>query len=114
MRKLNVLFVMVASFGFATQAIAGPVVREATGANAAAIQAAVDQFRNDLGNPNNGNAAGSQAGGRREINWDGGGAAANATQVLVLIVFVSLATSCRGVLWAHAPSGRTHRWAACP
>jgi len=26
-----------------------------------------------LGNPNNGNAAGPLAGGRREINWDGGG-----------------------------------------
>jgi hypothetical protein len=79
-RTLNVLFVVVASLGLTTQAAAGPVIREATGANAAAIQAAVDQFRSDLGNPNNGNAAGSQAGGRREINWDGGGAAANATQ----------------------------------
>lgn len=79
-RKLNVLFFIAVSVGVTTQAAAGPVVREATGANAAAIQAAVDQFRTDLGNPNNGNAAGSQAGGRREINWDGGGAAANATQ----------------------------------
>jgi hypothetical protein len=60
-------------------AFAGPVVREATGPNAAAIQVAVDTFRNDIGNPNNGNAAGSQAGGRREINWDGGGAAATPT-----------------------------------
>jgi len=54
------------------------VVREAAGPNAAAIQAAVDQFRNDLG-PNNGLIAGSQAGGRREINWDGGGPAAPPT-----------------------------------
>ena len=58
---------------------AGPVVREAAGANAAAIQAAVDAFRADLGGGNNGNAAGSQGGGRREINWDGGGAAATVT-----------------------------------
>jgi hypothetical protein len=79
-RKLNVLFVFTASFVWATQAAAGPVVRQATGTNAAAIQLAVDLFRADLGNPNNGNAAGSQAGGRREINWDGGGAAASATQ----------------------------------
>lgn len=57
--------------------MAGPVVREAAGANAAAIQAAVDQFRADLGGPNNGNAAGTQPGGRREINWDGGGATAS-------------------------------------
>ncbi|MGE0362481.1 MAG: hypothetical protein AB7H93_15270 [Vicinamibacterales bacterium] len=60
----------------AAPAMAGPVVREAAGANAAAIQAAVDQFRADLGGANNGNAAGTQPGGRREINWDGGGAGA--------------------------------------
>jgi hypothetical protein len=59
--------------------MAGQVVREAAGANAAAIQAAVDQFRADLGGVNNGNAVGTQPGGRREINWDGGGAGANVT-----------------------------------
>lgn len=69
-------FVIVAGLLCASPALAGPVVREAAGANAAAIQAAVDQFRADLGNPNNGNTAGSQPGGRREINWDGGGATA--------------------------------------
>ena len=37
--------------------LAGQVVREASGANAAAIQAAVDQFRADLGGANNGNTA---------------------------------------------------------
>jgi hypothetical protein len=57
---------------------AAPVVREASGPTAASIQAAVDQFRSDLG-PNNGIVAGSQPGGRREINWDGGGAAAPPT-----------------------------------
>jgi hypothetical protein len=39
----------------------------------ASIQATVDAFRAAVGNPNNGNAAG-QLTGRREINWDGGGA----------------------------------------
>jgi hypothetical protein len=63
----------------AAPAVAGPVVREAAGANAAAIQAAVDQFRADLGGANNGNTVGTQPAGRREINWDGGGAAANVT-----------------------------------
>ena len=48
-------------------------IREATGPNAAAIQATVDAFRNDLGAPNNGNTPGTQPTGRREINWDGGG-----------------------------------------
>ena len=46
------------------------IERKASGANPAAIQAAVDQFRADLGavNPNNGQAFKN---GRREINWDG-------------------------------------------
>ncbi len=70
---------MVAVLSGASQVWAGPVVREAAGANAAAIQAAVDAFRADLGGANNGNVAGTQPGGRREINWDGGGAAATVT-----------------------------------
>jgi hypothetical protein len=49
---------------------AGLVVRQAHGANGAAIQGAVDQFRVDLGGSNNG-VGGSFPGGRREINWDG-------------------------------------------
>jgi hypothetical protein len=50
--------------------LAKPVIRKAVGANAAAIQATVDQFRADLGtlNPNNGQSFTS---GRREVNWDG-------------------------------------------
>ncbi len=69
---VSVLFVTSGS------AWAGQVVREASGPTAASIQATVDQFRADLG-PNNGIVAGSQPGGRREINWDGGGAGAAAT-----------------------------------
>jgi hypothetical protein len=72
-------FVIVAGLAMAAPAAAQPVIREAAGANAAAIQAAVDAFRADLGGVNNGNTPGSQPSGRREINWDGGGAAANAT-----------------------------------
>src|SRR5690349_4882914 len=49
---------------------ASPVLRVGAGANAAAIQAAVDQFRTDLGGVNNG-IGGSFITGRREINWDG-------------------------------------------
>lgn len=48
---------------------AAPVVRTASGPNAAAILATVDQFRADLG-ANNG-IGGSFTSGRREINWDG-------------------------------------------
>jgi hypothetical protein len=75
----SVMLILAASFVSTGTAVAGPVLREATGANAAAIQAAVDAFRIDLGDPNNGTTPGSQPGGRREINWDGGGAAAPAT-----------------------------------
>src|SRR4029434_5497674 len=55
-------------------ASADAIVFSASGANAAAIQGTVDAFRTALGNPNNGNNAGPLASGRREINWDGGGA----------------------------------------
>jgi len=49
---------------------AAPVVRQGSGANAAALQAIVDQFRTDLGGANNG-VGGLFTSGRREINWDG-------------------------------------------
>ncbi|MCU0238522.1 MAG: VCBS repeat-containing protein [Pyrinomonadaceae bacterium] len=55
---------------FSISVFAAPVVRQAGGANAAAIQATVDQFRADLGGANNG-VGGSFTSGRREINWDG-------------------------------------------
>ena len=51
-----------------------PTVFQAAGPNAASIQSTVDAFRSALGTVNNGNAPGPLATGRREINWDGGGA----------------------------------------
>lgn len=62
----------------AASAGAAPVVFAAAAPNAAGIQASVDAFRAQLGAPNNGNAPGPLAGGRREINWDGGGSTAAA------------------------------------
>jgi hypothetical protein len=53
--------------GFDTFSIGGDT-------STASIMPAVDAFRFALGNPNNGNAVGPLVGGRREINWDGGGA----------------------------------------
>ena len=44
--------------------------RTAAGSDPASIQSAVDAFRADLGNPNNGGGPATAAG-RREINWDG-------------------------------------------
>lgn len=57
-------------------AFAGFVTFSAAGdTTAASIQATVDSFRAALGNPNNANNPGPLPTGRREINWDGGGAA---------------------------------------
>ena len=58
-------------------ALAGPIVFQASGSDASAIQATVDNFRFALG-LNNGNNSGPLASGRREINWDGGGATTTA------------------------------------
>jgi hypothetical protein len=56
----------------AVPATAGPVLFSVGGTDAiSSIQTTVDNFRAALGNPNNGNGAGT-TGGRREINWDGG------------------------------------------
>ena len=55
-----------------------PIVFQEAGPTITSIQGSVDGFRAALGGPNNGNAAGPLAGGRREINWDGGGSTATA------------------------------------
>jgi hypothetical protein len=54
------------------------VVFRAAGPNAASIQSTVDAYRAALGDPNNGNAPGPLASGRREINWDGRDVVTNA------------------------------------
>jgi hypothetical protein len=51
-----------------------PIVFQAAGTTAASIQSSVDAFRAALGDPNNMSNPGPLASGRREINWDGGGA----------------------------------------
>jgi len=71
-----IVFFMVV-FTIAGQAQA--LLRAASGANPAAIQASVDQFRADMGQLNP-NVRQTFASGRREINWDGvgdGGSAPN-------------------------------------
>src|SRR5262245_27608534 len=57
---------------------AAGIVFSASGSDPASIQATVDAYRLVLGD-NNGTAGVPQTDGRREINWDGGGAAALAT-----------------------------------
>jgi hypothetical protein len=56
-----------------------PIVFQGAGPNASSIQGLVDQFRLAIGGVNNGTAAGPLASGRREIGWDGGGAATTVT-----------------------------------
>lgn len=69
--KFNqILILTISLLIFSTAAFSAAVIRQASGANAAAIQATVDQFRTDLGGANNG-VGGSFTSGRREINWDG-------------------------------------------
>src|SRR5512145_211817 len=58
-----------------TKAFVAPLVFQAAGPTIESIQGTVDEFRAALGDPNNANAPGPLTSGRREINWDGGGAA---------------------------------------
>jgi len=58
---------IISLFACINSVAAFPLVRTAAGADAAAIQAAVEAFRNELG-PNN--LGSPQLSGRREINWD--------------------------------------------
>jgi PEP-CTERM motif len=58
---------------FAAPSGAAPVTFSASGAATTDIQGTVDTFRAAVGDPNNGNDPGPLPGGRREINWDGGG-----------------------------------------
>jgi PEP-CTERM motif len=78
--------------------LAVPVVFSAGGS----ITTTVDNFRGALGNPNNGNAAG-QAGGRREINWDGGTATDGTLAVTPFTVFQNT----RGATFTTPGSGLT-------
>src|SRR5689334_1915854 len=71
--------VVTVTFLFLIPVSAQFIERAGFGANPAAIQQSVDQFRADLGTLNP-NVRGSFTSGRREINWDGvpnGGSAPN-------------------------------------
>jgi hypothetical protein len=71
-RNLLIVALLATALAWAAPAQAF-IIRSDSGANAAAITNTVNQFRLDLGNPNNGNNPGPLFSGRREINWDGGG-----------------------------------------
>jgi hypothetical protein len=83
-------------------AFGGAVTRDATGPTPASIQAAVDQFRADLGGVNNG-IGGTFATGRREINWDGVGDAVASPNSMPPNFFNS--TSPRGAVFQTPGTG---------
>ena len=79
--KKRMLLTGVAAFGLLSVLMTLPVrqahaqtVFQAAGPTIESIQATVNAFRAALGDPDNANGAGPLATGRREINWDGGGA----------------------------------------
>ena len=67
-----------------------PAVFQVAGPTASSIQSTVDAFRVALGNPNNGNNPGPITGGRREINWDGGGSTDTTAPVTPFNVFLNI------------------------
>jgi len=77
------------SFDNTTHDFVAPKVFQAAGPTVASIQSTVDQYRAALGEPNNGNVTMQLATGRREINWDGGGANTTTAPVTPFNVFLN-------------------------
>ena len=84
-------------------AFGAPIIFSDSGANALSIQDTVDAFRASLGNPNNANAPGPLASGRREINWDGAAATDGTAAVTPFTVFQNT----RGATFTTPGSGLT-------
>src|SRR5688500_3905072 len=80
---------LVVALGLPGGAGAAPVVFTDAGAAPADILDTVTAFRNALGNPDNLNDPGPLAGGRREINWDGGGATTPTPPATPFTVFLN-------------------------
>jgi len=81
------------------------VAYSAAGIDVNSIGPVVNAFRNAVGSPNNGNALGPLANGRREINWDGGGAAAAATVFPNPMTTFNSAPATRGAVFSTPGSG---------
>jgi hypothetical protein len=77
-----------------------PIIFQAAGPTIASIQSSVDGFRAALGAPNNANTPGPLGGGRREINWDGGGSATTAVAPTPFTGFLN-----RGALFTTPGTG---------
>jgi hypothetical protein len=87
------------------KAVVLPIVFQAAGPTSDSIQSTVDAFRSALGDPNNNNNPGPLDNGRREINWDGGGADTTAPLTPVTPFDVFLNT--RGALFTTPGTGLT-------
>lgn len=104
MAHLISFVVCCVAFAVSTQAAAAPITFEVGGSSdPSSIQGTVDAFRAALGSPNNGNAPGPLAGGRREINWDGGGISTTTTSPTPFDGFLNT----RGARFATSGSGFT-------
>lgn len=75
-RSVRVLVLLSSLLIVPSFSVATPIVFSDFGIDAASILDTVNAFRGAIGGANNGVAPGSFATGRREIGWDGGGAAA--------------------------------------
>jgi len=105
-RFSKVVLSLAIVFAIPAVSFAAPItLRSGAGVDAASIQAVVDLFRSDLGGINNGNTPGSQATGRREINWDGGGAAANATVFASPMMTFNSGATTRGAVFTTPGTG---------
>ena len=74
---IRAALIIALAIGTGAAGSASATIYSGAGGGASDIQSVVDNFRAALGD-NNGNTPGFQDGGRREINWDGGGDAADA------------------------------------
>ena len=105
-QRYSVVVVVALLFAIPSIVLAAPItLRSGSGADATSIQAVVDLFRADLGGNNNLNLLGSQADGRREINWDGGGAGANATTFPVPMTTFNSGGTTRGAVFTAPGTG---------
>ena len=100
--KKHMVLTLVAVFGFlsvmalvpicqtaqAQGKLVAPIIFQAAGPTKESIEGTVDAYRAALGDPDNANAPG-QASGRREINWDGGGADTTTAPVTPFNVFLN-------------------------
>ena len=98
------LFALAALFAsLPDQLQAAAVIRAGSGANPAAVQSLVDQFRIDLGGVNNGAGGGPFTTGFRAINWDGVPDSLSSPNALPFNFFNS--TSPRGLEFTTSGSG---------